>query len=191
MTGPTHRIGGIAAGTMIVAALKPEVNMAAILMSGAVLGSLLPDIDNPHSSISQKWDIVSLFVAIGQKIIRGISFLFPSKLRRYIRNLIGHRGITHSLSAAIILPLFVVILGQAVDFTEAAIYLASGLFGGILNHILLDMLAGGVPLFIPFSLKRIWLAKIDTGGVVEWLFRFLLVLVIICFGLEVILWQKL
>lgn len=191
MMAATHRLGGIAAGTALAAILKVDVAETGILLAGAVLGSLLPDIDNRNSTISYKIPLVSLLVTVGQAAIRGISSLFPRKQKNYIRSLIGHRGLTHSLLAAVLLPLPVAAICLSAGFSRIGLYVTVGLLGGMLSHLLFDMLAGGAPLFMPFTTKRVVLAKIKTGGLIEWLFRLLLVAVFVYFGMEVIPWERL
>lgn len=190
MMAATHRLGGLAAGAAAAAVLHTEPLESGIIIAGAVLGSLLPDIDNRNSSISRKWRVLSLAVTVGQAVIRGMSNLFPVKQKKYIRSLIGHRGITHSLVPVVALPLITVLVGYSVGCAAEGVYAALGLAAGILSHLLFDMLAGGVPLFMPFSVKRVTVANIKTGGVAEWLFRAALIIVFAYFGREVI-WQKL
>ncbi|MGN1205159.1 MAG: metal-dependent hydrolase, partial [Lachnospiraceae bacterium] len=144
-----------------------------------------------HSSISRKWVLLSVFVSIGQMIIRAFSAVLPRKQRNYIRSLIGHRGITHSLVPVIVIPFMICLAGHIIGYADAGTYTAAGIGLGILSHLIFDMLAGGVPLFMPFSTKRICLAHIKTGGVAEWVFRVILILVFTYFGMEVISWQRL
>lgn len=191
MMAPTHRIGGIAAGTVMAALVKPDISGGVILLVGAVLGSLLPDIDNRHSSISRKWPLISLLVTIGQTVIRGLSALLPGKQKRYVRSLIGHRGITHSLCPVIVLPLVAAAVGYLSGYKIKGLYTALGLAGGMLSHLAFDMLAGGVPLLMPFTTKRICIARIKTGGIAEWIFRVILIVIFMYSGVEVISWQKL
>lgn len=186
MMALTHRIGGIAAGTAIASVLHTNACSSGIIIAAALVGCLLPDIDNSKSSISRKLSFISFLVSIGQGIIRIISNLFPAKQREYIRSLIGHRGLTHSLVPVVLLPVIAVFTGSITGYRIYGHMIAFGLSGGIISHLLLDMLAGGVPLFIPFTTKRVCLTKIKTGGVVEWIFRGLLIVTLLHFGLEVI-----
>lgn len=192
MMAATHRLGGLAAGMIIVNLLEPDIYETGIVVGSAVLGSLLPDIDNFHSSISHRWRLTSMLIAIGQGMIRIFSRLLPKKQAAYINSLIGHRGITHSLAAMFLLPIPVTLIGYAVGYMCAGIFGAIGLAGGIVSHIFFDMFAGGAPLFMPFSTKRIVLAKMKTGGLMEWLFRVFLIVTFLYLGLEDIYqWQEL
>ncbi len=191
MTGPTHRIGGLAAGTILISLLHINPSEGAFFITGALLGSLLPDIDNRHSSISRKWNIMSLFVHLGQKLLRGIAGIFPNKQKDYICSLIGHRGLTHSVIAIFFVPGIIFLIMKDIGHMNIGRMLAIGMSVGIFSHLFLDMLAGGVPLFMPFSIKRIAFLHIKTGGVVEWIFRILMISVFIYFGWEAVLWQRL
>lgn len=191
MTAATHRLGGAAAGMALSAWLPVNIAEGMLLVGMAVLGSIIPDIDNPHSSISYKWRGVSWIVTISQTLIHGVSHLFPKKQAAYIRSLIGHRGFTHSLFSVAILTAGSLSWSAWAGLAQVGYYMAVGLAGGMLSHIVFDMLAGGVPLLIPFSTKRICLSHIKTGGVGEWIFRFNFILVLICMGLEELLvWLK-
>lgn len=191
MTAATHRIGGAAMGLGLVVYTHANATDGALIVGASILGSILPDIDNPHSSISYKWRGISWIVTISQMLIRGISHLFPKKQAAYIRSLIGHRGLTHSLAPVMVLAAIGVLCSPWAGHKQIGYYIASGLAGGILSHIAFDMLAGGAPLFMPFSTKRICLAHIKTGGIAEKIFRTCLIIFFTGLGLEVITaWLK-
>lgn len=183
MTAPTHRLGGFAAGMAIAAGTNAALPATALIVTMAVLGSLLPDIDNRHSSISRKWRLISGIFALGQKIIRIISKALPKKAGEHIRSLIGHRGITHSLTAVLLFSALTYMIVRAVHFPMARLC-AIAVAGGVASHILLDILAGGVPLLMPFSTKRICLARIKTGGLAEWCFRITIIIIFTYVGWE-------
>ena len=46
-----------------------------------------------------------------------------------------------------------------------------GMIAGNLSHLILDMLSGGVPLLIPFSVARIRVCNFRTGGIMDKLWR--------------------
>lgn len=190
MMASTHRLGGLASGTLMAALLGTDAMGSGILVTAAVLGSLVPDIDNRHSSISRKWKSMSLLVSIGQGGIRLLSELLPKKQRNYVRSLVGHRGITHSLVPAVLVGMVMLICkagGVRQEMTNAT----GAVSVGILSHLFFDMLAGGVPLFMPFSTKRVCLAHIKTGGIAEWIFRVGLMVLFLYIGImEVIPWLK-
>lgn len=162
MTGVTHCLGGIAAALILLEGQAVSGNMeSAIVLSGAVLGSLLPDIDTVHSSISHRLPVVSWIVWICQKITRAVSWIFPGRLGKNIRSMAGHRGIFHSC----FLPAIVLFV-NCFQKGQYEIFL-TGLLLGILSHMLLDALSGGVPVFMPFTTKRLKLAGLHTGGLME------------------------
>ncbi len=183
MMAATHRLGGIAFGMATAEfMLQGEQNwiLSAAMVGGSVLGSLLPDIDNSKSAISRKIPIVSLVVTIFQTIVRGIATLLPGKEEKHLRGVIGHRGITHSLSmVAIITTLIFMLLKISGASGQEFYFFSIGLPVGMLSHIILDMFAGGVPLFCPITNKRITLAHIKTGGAVEWVLRITAILVFV------------
>lgn len=189
MTAPTHRLGGIAAGTVLISLMHPDMQGSVCVMLGTMLGSLLPDIDNRHSSISRKWNAMSCIVNVGQKLIRLISNLFTNKQKEYICSLIGHRGLTHSLTALLFFPGMVFLIMSDLGKRWYGYQVAVGLAGGIASHLLLDMLSGGVPLFMPIFTKRVTLLHIKTGGAAEWIFRIILLVIFIFLGMEVTLWR--
>ena len=58
------------------------------------------------------------------------------------------------------------------------------MIAGNLSHLILDMLSGGVPLLMPFSVARIRVCSFRTGGVVEWMWRFAMYVGIFYLGLS-------
>jgi len=175
MTGTSHRLGGVLAGLATIALMKtPDIQTQGIILASAVIGSLLPDIDNAQSSISYKIPLVRGIVGLFQGAIKLLAGLLPKKQERFIRSAIGHRGITHSLVFALIMPGIIIIFGHM--FSNLYIFPAAlGMMVGILSHILLDLFSNGVPLFLPFSNKRTTGARIKTGGVAEWLIRIVII----------------
>lgn len=172
MTAATHRLGGIAAGVIAVQLLPVNLTMEelAAVSLGSMAGCLFPDIDNARSSISNRLRILSHIISAGQAMIRGLTVFLPNQHKKYIRQLIGHRGIFHSLF--LVLISYIVLLCAAKYCNLPIIRLFGyGVSVGMASHLLLDMFAGGVPLFSPVSTKRITLAHIKTGGAVEWLLR--------------------
>ncbi len=55
--------------------------MTLAMVTGSVLGGLLPDIDNVHSQIGSRLPVVELIVHGCQKGIRLLSGILPRKLR--------------------------------------------------------------------------------------------------------------
>ena len=71
--------------------------MTLAMVTGSVLGGLLPDIDNVHSQIGSRLPAVELIVHGCQRGIRLLSGILPRKLRENVRSMTGHRGLLHSL----------------------------------------------------------------------------------------------
>ncbi len=115
---------------------------ACVVIGSSWLGSLLPDIDHPTSTMSKKFFLASIPYRI-------LQFIFGKF--KYTKDFVGHRGITHSLlflSIPILLMLFV--------FDNSWLDLGMvGLSVGIFSHLFMDMLNPmGVPLFLPFAKKK-------------------------------------
>lgn len=181
MTGTTHRLGGIIAGigTMELLGIH-DLKTQGIIIGASIVGSLIPDIDNPQSTISYKIPVMRSIVGILQGAIRLTTNLLPRKQKQYVRSCIGHRGVTHSILFALLIPGLILMLGRIIGVQWNLV--ALGIFIGLMSHIILDFFAGGVPFFIPFYAKRVAIMHIKTGGIAEWLVRigFILLIGIIC-----------
>lgn len=149
----THIVGGVALGYLALNNIDKlnvdlqNTNTLIIVGAGLVIGSLLPDIDHPRSTLSLK--------------VRPIGFIV-SKLFR-------HREYTHSIVGAITMSLlFYMLLAYFEGTKEIAYVFTVSLAIGIISHIFLDMLnKTGVALFYPFTRKRIRLLGkyyIPIGG---------------------------
>lgn len=143
MRSQTHA----AAGLLIALALAKAGVFSAIghgYLIFALLGSLLPDIDNHNSKIGKKFPGFSAFAQF----------------------LMGHRGIYHSLfGCAVTLVLFYF----AFKFTAVAgwqCYLTA-LGVGFMSHLLMDTLTiNGIHWFRPFHQIRFY-GPFETGGVLD------------------------
>lgn len=172
MTATTHRLGGIAVGIAAIQLLPADIGLGCqtVLIGSSLLGCLIPDIDNARSSISCRFRIISIFVSIGQAVTRVFASVLPRKQEKYVRQIVGHRGISHSLLMVILSFSMIYAVGVYCSSQEIKIG-ALGVAIGIFSHVFLDMLANGVPLFAPFSMRRVTLGHIKTGGIGEWIFR--------------------
>ena len=181
MMASTHRLGGLAAGIALSIALAHKPEEAILITDLSILGSLLPDIDNGNSSISCKLPLTRLVVAIGQSTIRFICHFLPKKLSKPILCSIGHRGFSHSILGIVFFFFLTAGICRSIGVeTHITMLAASAISAGVASHIVLDMLSGGSPLLCPIPTKRITLAHIKTGGVMEWVFRMAFLVVIIC-----------
>ncbi len=153
MLGRTHLGVGLVVGYGLCLAMNiPNAEATPIMVSTAI-GSLLPDIDHPQSSIGGKIKIISL----------------P------LNHFVGHRGITHSLLFAVAMFALLGSIGYQAE--------AIGIAVGILSHLFLDMLnPSGVPLLYPIK-QRFHLMNIETGSGREkrmfWLFILIVIALVV------------
>lgn len=159
----THVAGGLVAGVVALSLMEDNSGVELAVMTGAVIGSLFPDIDHKGSYIGRRMKATSHIAS----------------------SLFGHRGITHS---PIMMTFFTLLL-----FLTSELFIAStlvdlwllGFYMGILSHIFLDMLTkGGVPLLYPFSKKKIALTKMKTGSIWETMVFVVLILTLGYFGVN-------
>lgn len=115
MTGKTHIVGGLLVGLLLTQALDIQTGYAAL----AGIGALIPDIDEPHSTIGRK--IPGSFL---------IKFLF------------GHREFWHSLLAAGLFYLLLLGFGSNI---VAMLFVA----GYISHLLLDALTPSGVPFLFP------------------------------------------
>lgn len=80
----------------------------------------------------------------------------------------GHRGLLHSLLVPAAMLLALPVIGNTNGIEKTFLI---GMIAGNLSHLILDMLSGGVPLLIPFSVARIRVCNFRTGGIMDKLWR--------------------
>ncbi|MGP1449992.1 MAG: metal-dependent hydrolase [Wolinella sp.] len=118
-----------------------------IYLGGVTFGALLPDIDEPESTIGRRFDTLS----------------------QIIHKLFGHRGATHSF----LFPFIVASAGFLFAIAQGiALEAVVGLWLGVWLHFAGDMLTkSGIPLFLPFSQRNVALLpmalRFRTGGGVD------------------------
>jgi inner membrane protein len=123
-----------------------SLSLSFFYLFGIVLGSLLPDVDEPNSYIGKKLPFIS-------KPLRKAG--------------LKHRTFTHS----VFFPLLFLPLGY---FFNPFFYFVSF---GILMHLIGDYLTNtGIPVFYPFSKKRVGAKLFNTGETGEFVFISLTVL---------------
>jgi inner membrane protein len=109
-----------------------------LLLVAIYVGSLLPDLDHPSSTIGKRFLFISL----------PLSGLF------------GHRQITHSLWP------FVITL-WVFSYEPSTMPLILALMIGYASHLLADLVSdSGVPLFWPFQM-RVGIKLCSSGSVIE------------------------
>lgn len=174
MLGKTHVSFGLGLGACGIASFNA---LSSTPLSGAdlgifygavMLGSLLPDIDEPNS-------------LLGKKTL-GIS--------NFIKSICGHRGFTHSLCFIALLgillsllslldakvwneiPLvadFTKVFGSTIESQSIEVFCIGLLFGCVF-HLIGDMMTlSGVPLLLPFNSRNYHITpsfmRFKTGGI--------------------------
>lgn len=159
--GKTHIAGGIALGYLAFNNIDIlNVNLCdektfLLATAGLTLGALLPDIDHPRSTITNK--------------VKPIGYTFSIVFK--------HRGFTHSVLGSIVMTILFGWLFSLAGMNKAFnIVLTKSIYIGIISHILLDMLTpSGVDLLYPYN-RRYNIASFKMGGIGE------LILVILFIG---------
>lgn len=151
MVGKTHIAGGVLAGELVYLQQGSPAIAGPILLA-AVIGSLMPDIDKPGTTIS--------------------SANTGTKLTAVFLNVLScHRGFCHTIVCGGLLTgilyYFGVLFGQ-----EWIKPIAWAFAAGFLSHLILDTLNPmGIMWLWPFSTYRIHVANIRTSGVSEEIIR--------------------
>lgn len=137
MMAYSHVVTGLVSWNLTAVATDHVVEPFTI--AAALLGALLPDIDHPKSWLGRRLCLISA----------------P------LRAVIGHRGVTHSLTAVIGLASLLLFAYN----THHAIVLA--LCVGYLTHLAEDFVTNsGIPLFWPMK-RRFAMPLANTGGPTE------------------------
>lgn len=132
MNGKQHMKLGAAVGISGALFLKADVVSCGVFAIGSIIGALLPDMDSPTSRLGRCFPLLSKLFNKG----------------------FGHRGLFHS-------PLFLFVTAGIywlikIRFSVSNPYLISGILTGMSLHLLQDMMTvGGIPLFYPFTQKKI------------------------------------
>lgn len=168
MNYKTHIIGGVATGliaTQVVLNNTTSTNTSSLIetgilstaiFTGAIVGSVFPDIDKKNSFIGRRFKAVSTV----------FSFVFK------------HRGFIHTpILYIVLIPLLLQIPQNLIDGVFATyVYLTIlGFTGGVLSHLLLDsMTEKGIMWLYPIKKKYFRLLRIKTGSSGEKFFSALL-----------------
>ncbi|WP_036198431.1 metal-dependent hydrolase [Ureibacillus sinduriensis] len=149
-----HLMGGLTAGIAASKHLLPSVSQngsfdgllgIGAVLCGAILGSLLPDIDHRNSYIGRKLKIASFIIS----------------------KTLGHRSVVHTplvifAFSALIYSLSIGLTGPIQALLTPFIY---GLSCGMWSHLLLDMMTKrGIPLLYPFTKMSFRIANFKSGG---------------------------
>lgn len=158
MMAKTHQAFAVFSLLMVeshVPEFAERIDVACLLV---MLGALLPDIDSPESSCGRLMPVIS----------------------KPLHSLLGHRTITHSLLA-------IVLLYCCLSASPLWHLYARTISLGFVSHIIGDMLIGttGVALFWPFKQKiSVNPLGLKVGGAGEYLVFNLLILMIVILGLQ-------
>ena len=153
MTYVTHSLGGVAAGLALVhvSGISEPVTLAYVA-AGALVGSLLPDIDHTRSKISNKNIITNTISHL-------VSIFFK------------HRGFLHTPVFLAILFVVIYVGVGMIPVRISAFHLAAAILLGALSHLILDSLTpGGIMWLWPFTKKKINFASIKTSSISERIF---------------------
>lgn len=113
MMGKTHKAGGLLAGVLVSNMyFSNDLVTAGIqigaLLTGSVIGSLLPDIDKKESTIGRILWFISWPIYLFRLLLRLLADVMPGKAKKVLREIdedMAHRGIAHSLITWAILTL--------------------------------------------------------------------------------------
>lgn len=148
----THKVGGVCSGVIASTVLfssnfgVTELISSGIIVAGATMGSLAPDIDHPTSKIGKKF------------LLKPISI--------FLNKFFGHRTITHSVIMAILMTIILFSFSTMTTGDLNYIYtnLVIGFSVGYFSHLLLDMFTvEGIPVFYPLIKRKYRLSKFKTG----------------------------
>ncbi|MDI7741067.1 metal-dependent hydrolase [Lysinibacillus fusiformis] len=155
MNKPAHLMGGFTAGIAAAKYIAPTVTengfvngIAGIgaVLCGAILGSLLPDIDHRQSYIGRKLKIASFIIS----------------------KTLGHRSVVHA--PLVIFAFSALLYFFSIELTSPyqaiAKYFVIGLSAGMWSHLFLDMMTRrGIPLLYPLTKKSFRIANFKGGGI--------------------------
>jgi inner membrane protein len=168
MTAPTHIVTGLA--TVVVVGRVTGVTPDAVGLMAVIFGSLAPDIDGT-GVITRPGTILRQLIGRGPANLLDAVFEF---IAAAVHFLFGHRGFIHS-------PLL------AFSIFGLGGYLGKPWlewFGiGYATHLLGDALTvGGIPIWSPFSSRRVSLSHMRTGSRQEYALAVVMLLWTCVFG---------
>lgn len=184
MTGKTHLSGGLAAAVIVertaymagyplmddrpVNLFGFSVPVAILAFAIAALGSLLPDLDEPNSLVSnlpragrgiarstlRARGVEGAIRSLVEFGLLAINFI-PRALSGLVKMVaFGHRGATHWLITAVILSLLGATAGMVLGYPALGLWLLIG----YTSHLVLDaMTISGLAMLKPFSDRKVHL----------------------------------
>lgn len=160
MLGKTHKAGAVALSLTLISAevMYPVTDSpvkSGLFVAGAVIGSLMPDLDVKSSTASKKAGLLSF-----------ITRLF-----------FEHRG-THSIFVLAIIGAILAIPAVLIP-GGYGLPVLWGVILGYASHILLDICTKkGCPVFNPIKIN-VSILPLKTGGIVERIIRIVFIIIII------------
>lgn len=154
MNKSAHLMGGLTAGIAASKYIAPIIPHSGVIeetvgvgavLCGAMLGSLLPDIDHRNSYIGRKLRITSFIIS----------------------KTFGHRGIVHTPIAVLSFTalLIFLVMQLAGMIQTVSLYFVIGVSSGMFSHLFLDMMTKrGIPLLYPIKRKSYRIARFTGGG---------------------------
>lgn len=135
MIGQTHRMGGIALGSLAATGLLlagKDINIVgcAVLVAGSAVGSLVPDIDHKGSMIGKKLPHISALVS----------------------SQVNHRGVVHSLLGLFVFSLMTSSLGYLLSSYDSELKLLIALISTLICVSAIDF---GLKLLFRLAHRRL------------------------------------
>jgi membrane-bound metal-dependent hydrolase YbcI (DUF457 family) len=184
MRNATHEAIGAAMALAVCAALDSGAAMAAGALGASVLGSRLPDVDQPRARIHRRTRLERRSIGVGLAV--GALRLPMAMFARVGR----HRGATHWLLSGAAATLVLAAAARAI-WAPLAIPVAIGIGCGYWGHLLADACTPhGAPLLGPLHARRVHLLpagrRIVTGARGDLLLMFTAALTAVVLGLAVV-----
>ncbi|MCP3029779.1 metal-dependent hydrolase [Halobacillus sp. A1] len=183
MMASGHQALGFTSGLLTLAILPgfgvmPDTPLEAVLFfSFVMIGSLLPDIDTPHSKLGQKfWRgiMITLMFALGMYLFAPDYLdVYREELKIFVFLCLpllimvkSHRKMTHSISFLVLLGLYHMLISGVWDIPS---FYFIGFIAGVLSHLIGDyMTKRGIPVFYPFVKKYFrFFITFRTGSLTE------------------------
>ena len=191
MTYKTHLIGGAQAGLLTSMVVGGSYTESVLIVSAAMLGSVLPDLDQPKSKLCQSDVLVGLLSLAISRITkhRGFTHTLPGAallgVPFYVLAVFqGGRSDTEGLFALLSAFVIFVLIDAGLDLagdSRLAMTMTVSVIAGAISHIFYDAFnKGGVPILWPVTKRNFRLMEIRTNTAGEFWF---IVLQIILLGL--------
>lgn len=140
MKGTTHIIGGITTAVIAHQYFNVTIQAPILFYSAAAMGSIIPDICHPKSTIGR---------------------MVPA-FSKVVNQIFGHRSLSHSL-------LFLLLIYWLLNFLQFAgsTSIQTGVLFGMGSHMLLDaMTTQGIKFFYPLQMKIRTPLYVRTGSLI-------------------------